>query len=76
MASEALVLYRHLRGELLRATAHHRRQPGEAHRGHLAAHRAQLGALRRAWRGTCEAARWNAYARARANRRLTAWTEG
>ena len=54
--TEAQALYRRLRGDLLRATHHHRTRaahPGFAtdiHRTHLDVCRRQLGALRQAWR--------------------------
>ena len=68
MTPDATDLYRRLRGDLLRATAHHRTRaahPGfatDVHRTHLDVCRRQLGALRQAWRRTSGAARWNAYA--------------
>lgn len=71
---EALALYRRLRGDLLRATHHHRRAATptgfatDIHRTHLDVCQRQLGALRQAWRRTRSASRWNTYARARSQR--------
>lgn len=74
MSPDATALYRRLRGDLLRATQHHRRAGRPAgfatdiHLTHLEVCRRQLGALRQAYRRTRNAARWNAYAQARARR--------
>lgn len=67
---EAHTLYGRLRGDLLRATRHHRRSakhPGfstDVHRVHLRTCQRQLGALRQAYRRTREALIWEQYARA------------
>lgn len=62
-------LYSRLRGDLLRATRHHRRaehHPGfssDIHRSHLRTCQRQLGALRQAYRRTQEAIMWEEYAK-------------
>jgi hypothetical protein len=61
-------LYERLRGDMLRASMHHRRQgrhPGfstDIHRSHLRTCQRQLGALRQAYRRTQEAIAWQQYA--------------
>lgn len=70
----AQALYRRLRGDLLRTATRHRRavrHPDlvtDVHRSHLEICRRQLGALRQAYRRTCEAAAWNRYVSQRALR--------
>ncbi|MDB5095697.1 MAG: hypothetical protein JWM80_118 [Cyanobacteria bacterium RYN_339] len=65
---EAIGLYGRLRGDMLRATQHHRRSsshPGfstDIHRSHLRTCQRQLGALRQAYRRTQEAIAWQQYA--------------
>jgi hypothetical protein len=67
--NEAHTLYSTLRGDLLRATGHHRRtgtHPGfstDIHRVHMRTCQRQLGALRQAYRRTQEAIVWQAYAK-------------
>jgi hypothetical protein len=66
---EAHSLYARLRGDLLRATCHHRRtgtHPGfstDIHRVHMRTCQRQLGALRQAYRRTQEAIVWQEYAK-------------
>lgn len=66
---EATQLYARLRGDLLRASTHHRRganHPGfstDIHRIHLRTCQRQLGALRQAYRRTQEAILWEEYKR-------------
>ena len=67
--NEAHSLYSRLRGDLLRATRHHRRtgtHPGfstDIHRVHMRTCQRQLGALRQAYRRTQEAITWEEYKR-------------
>jgi hypothetical protein len=66
--AEALSLYSRLRGDMLRASLHHRRHSGhpgfstDIHRSHLRTCQRQLGALRQAYRRTQEAIAWQQYA--------------
>lgn len=63
-------LYRQLRRDMLRSAQHHRQRVGregmlgELHARELAVCQRQLGALRQAYRRTCEAVAWESYKQA------------